>query len=538
MIFEDEVIERSARLSCLYPHRDKLGNPGLDRITLFVTHKCNLFCKYCNGPHMNKGIEPKLRKEMLASDLTFEQYSKMLADWIKHGATHIHFTGGEATLNKELPYFIKLASENSILTTLTTNGTADFSTYKNLVNYGLHEIRISIDSTVEKEFDTIVKKKGACKTIKDNIRKLTRLRDQEDRDLFVILNTCIGSFNIENIKKSLKALHELRPDDIKFLVVAEEHDYINSKASRKTVDNLLKSVNDLGKEYPLLRKKIRALFRKDNMGLKDRTSKHLLEHCFIPWTERTLDSRGIYPCSIYLRYTGKPLTNAVSGFAQQQKAIDDFVENHNCKEDSICIDNCTNCCKQFNLSVNRRLRARSHMIKAQKEAKVIAERIKEDELNKVIKTYKEIFNTNTDNLNPFIIIKPEGIEHEEEIKQYLKEQRVKILKETTIENWAQFSLFMYSDKISKKKLKFRLAKNKAYEKIDISNKAMYLMLEKSVPEAKLFRIKQEFRDWFYGKKRILKYEDEEKILDMNCVHSPDLKDLPYQNKVVRYFLGI
>ena len=53
LIFQKDLTERTIRLSSLFPLRDKLGNVGLDRITLFVTERCNLLCEYCNGPHMD-----------------------------------------------------------------------------------------------------------------------------------------------------------------------------------------------------------------------------------------------------------------------------------------------------------------------------------------------------------------------------------------------------------------------------------------------------------------------------------------------------
>ncbi len=116
LIFEDLLQERAKRVAGVYMQADPKAaffdfkrtpffrqnqteplDLELDRVTLFVTHKCNLLCRYCNGPHMNKTISPDQRREMLNAEISIEQYEKLLEEWAAHGLKHIHFTGGEPT---------------------------------------------------------------------------------------------------------------------------------------------------------------------------------------------------------------------------------------------------------------------------------------------------------------------------------------------------------------------------------------------------------------------------------------------------------
>ncbi|MBA7675095.1 GTP 3',8-cyclase [subsurface metagenome] len=405
LLFDDILLERAARISrlcCRYDIRET--EFALDRITLFVTHRCNLFCRYCNGPHMNKAIDPALRREMLKADITLGLYKKLLKDWSEYRVKYIHFTGGEATLNKNLPEFIRLARESSILCSLTTNGTAGIKLYRKLIDSGLTEIRISIDSMDEAEYDRLVRKKGAHKKVIQNIKDIIAMRDREKKDIFIVLNICVGTFNVSNIKSNLKYFFDLDPDDIKLLVIGEQSKKIYPRASRKIVDELLCYSHDLKPGYKLLDNKIHTLFRRHARGLKDPASRYEMQHCFIPLTERTLDARGYYPCSIYLRYYGDRILDINSTFQEQKNEIIDFIDNHDCLHDPICKNFCTNCCKKYSLIVNREISNYILRREACTSRIVKVESITPNEISKVISNFNKISRKKGMDFHPFIRI--------------------------------------------------------------------------------------------------------------------------------------
>lgn len=535
LIFDEILSQRAERITKLYSENPKAGSYGLDRVTLFVTHKCNLKCVYCNGPHMDKAMDPEKRKEMLSSDISLEQYKRLLEDWSGNGLKSIHFTGGEATLHSQLPDFVRLAAEKSISSTLTTNGTAGPELYRALVNNGLSEIRVSIDSANDEEFDQIVRVKNASKRVKQSISSLVDLRDKEGKNIFIILNACVGTFNVDRIRSTLESLIGLQPDDIKFLIIAEQGDEVHSRASRRTVEELLAYAKNQRPDYELLDKKIRALFRKNTFGLTEHTSQYIIKHCFIPLAERTLDSRGIYPCSIYLRYKGAKLADANASFEEQQGAINDFVESHDCRKDEICRYNCTNCCKQLNLAVNSRMRFQSTLKNVLEKGAFQINEISETEISEVLAKHEKIAGLDADDF-PFMVIKPYGLAHQDEIKEYLQSQGVKILESKTIESWRDFSLFLYFKKPTPEDVEKRLARNKAYAEFEKGNTAIYLLLEKGIPEKKLARIKSELREWYGEDMGFFSHKEKEHLLKSNCIHSPNYDNLAWENRVVKFFL--
>ena len=536
LLFDDILLERAVRISRLCcRHNIRETEFALDRITLFVTHKCNLFCKYCNGPHMNKSIYPAIRKEMLRADITLNQFKKLLKDWAEYNVKYIHFTGGEATLNKNLPGFFKLAVKKSIMCSLTTNGLADIKLYRKLINNGLTEIRISVDSMFEAKYDRLVKKKGAHRKVIQNIKDIVRMRNMEKKNIFIVLNICVGSFNVSNIKSNLKYFFNLDPDDIKLLVIGEQSKKIFPKASRKIVDELLCYSHRFKPDYKLLENKIHTLFRKHARGLKDPSAKYEMHHCYIPLTERTLDARGYYPCSIYLRYYGKQILGINSTFREQQNEIIDFVNKHDCLHDPICKNFCTNCCKKYNIMVNNEIS--NYILKKESCTSRITEtdRITNKDVNEAVINFNRISKIKSMDFQPFIIIKPMGLKYKNQIKNYLKNQKIVIEKEKLINDWQGFSLYLYLGKNNKKYVIRHIARNRAHRKLNTRNSCLFIRLKKGIPEKKLFRIKQDIRNWQKEKLRFFSYKGDVYPFRLNNIHIPYYADLPRENKVAHHF---
>ena len=183
--------ERASRIVTQYPALGRIDvrELALSRATVFVTHRCNFACRYCNGPHINDSIPRETRKDFLSRRFTRESFQHLLDDWEKHKLRQPgNFTGGEATLAPDLPWFMEQAAERKMLVSLTTNGSSPPALYRRLVESGMTEVRISIDSHDAAEFDKIVGVNGAFRRVENTIRELVRLRDEEQRSIFIILN--------------------------------------------------------------------------------------------------------------------------------------------------------------------------------------------------------------------------------------------------------------------------------------------------------------------------------------------------------------
>ncbi len=529
LLFDDVIEERTLRvvnLAVCYKEGDLPAE--LDRVTILVTHRCNYQCRYCNGPHItSNNLLQKRKRKMLGKDLSFKEFKLMIKDWKKHRLKHIHFTGGEPTLNKNLPKMIRLATKCNILSSLTTNGSANISFYRKLVDNGLTEIRISIEASNSKDYDKIVGVEGYFDTVIRNISEITRIRDREKKDVFLVLNACVGTINLKKIKEILKFLISLNPDDIKFLVIAMEKKKIVKQRSKKVI----KELEELLRPFPrnrfvLLRDKIDKLFDSDAIGLKDCKTKKVMKHCYIPLTERTIDPIYYYPCSIYIRGYGRPVGKISEPFEEQQKKIMKFIQNHDCRKDRICSRICTNCCKAFNVITNEKIN-RIKRIKVNKK-------ISEKEISETDRKIRSLLSQRKNiTQNPFIIIKPCGMNIKDKIMVFLKSKNIKIKYRKTLDNWHELANALYCYPLTKKEIIFTLETGKAFKKLE-GNKVEVLYLQK-ISLDKLEKIKYELRSLFPNKRRLLIIGDKKRIIRSTVLHSPNKEDLKRELRILGNF---
>ena len=105
-----------------------------------VTDRCNLRCKYC----MPNGIECVEHKDILS----FEEIRQIAVCGARLGITKIRLTGGEPLARKGCPELIRMLKEIPGIEkiAMTTNGTLVRAILPELVEAGLDEINISLDT--------------------------------------------------------------------------------------------------------------------------------------------------------------------------------------------------------------------------------------------------------------------------------------------------------------------------------------------------------------------------------------------------------
>lgn len=114
-------------------HIEERARPDYFHIlTLPVTYRCNLNCKFCYIPHKKK-------------DIPVEELKKQIEGF---RGENIALSGGEPTLREELPELIRSVREAGKGAVLNTNGIklADKSYLKSLVGAGLQWVFFSLDS--------------------------------------------------------------------------------------------------------------------------------------------------------------------------------------------------------------------------------------------------------------------------------------------------------------------------------------------------------------------------------------------------------
>ena len=123
-----------------------------------ITYRCNAKCQFCYAG-CNCTTNPVGNDKEMSLDEV-----KQVLDKIRGQAQvpSISFTGGEATLRKDLPDMIRHARSLGMRVNLITNGTASTQrVVDKLVDAGLHSVQVSIEGTNADIHDEITQIRGA-----------------------------------------------------------------------------------------------------------------------------------------------------------------------------------------------------------------------------------------------------------------------------------------------------------------------------------------------------------------------------------------
>lgn len=524
----DERVERTAHFSNWRTH----SPDTLDRITVFVTHRCNLQCGYCNGPHLTWRIGDGARKRtMLRHDLTVLEFQRLLHEAQTHAAIrHIHFTGGEATAHPDLAAFIATATAAGVLSSITTNGTADPEVYRALIDAGLTEIRISIDSDTAETFDRVVRIPGSFERVLTSIREIVRLRDGAGKDIFLVLNACVGAMNLDTIERILAFLMALNPDDIKLLVIAEEKGFVLDHENQALVERLRAMLaHEPPERYPLLRTKIERLFDPHATGLADEETQSVMKHCFIPLTERTIDGSHYYPCSIYLRHYGQPLGELSDPFEVQQQKIRDFVRSHDCRADPICVTNCTNCCKVFNVRANL-----ASVVDAS-EILEVEEAVSDDAVAAMRERLEMLTYTTPHDERPFMIIKPYGEAHRNVILTMIRQAGFTVSSSRRIEEWTDCARHLYTWPLTDERIRHAIQVDRAFRLVEQGSAELLRFLGYPSVDA-LEQLKVNIRSRVQTVRYRISVGGKRWWIRVTAAHTPNPQDVVRENAILASLL--
>ncbi|MEI9901300.1 MAG: pyrroloquinoline quinone biosynthesis protein PqqE [Hyphomicrobium sp.] len=101
-----------------------------------LTHRCPLQCPYCSNP---------LDLEKVNTELTTEQWQKVMRQAAQLGILQVHLSGGEPTARRDLEEIIKTASEVGLYTNLITAAVLlKRDRLEKLKEAGLDHVQISI----------------------------------------------------------------------------------------------------------------------------------------------------------------------------------------------------------------------------------------------------------------------------------------------------------------------------------------------------------------------------------------------------------
>jgi len=303
-------------LSDYRAHQASVASP-LWRCELLVTDKCNFKCPYC------RGMRPDLK-----GVLSLEQAKHVVDLWSNEGLKNIRFSGGEPTVWEpllQLVDYTKTKGVNRIA--VSTNGSANLSLYKDLLNAGVNDFSISLDACCS-AFGEIMNGgiSGAWETSVKNIEKLSTLT-------YVTVGMVFTESNMDDAINSILFAHNLGVSDIRIISSAQYNTAI------KDVAILSEEVLNA---HPILKYRVTNFKNGRNVrGIKKSDS----HKCSLVLDDMAIAQNYHFPCIIYLREIGNPIGKIDGDIRNDRNTWSSLHDTH---KDPICQKNCLDVCIDYN----------------------------------------------------------------------------------------------------------------------------------------------------------------------------------------------
>jgi len=299
----------------------------LERCTLIVTEKCNLRCVYCNkhsGDHM-----------------PLEQALRVIDAWAGHGLSTVMISGGEPTVYPDLPAVVSAFRRRGLASIiLATNGTDRPDSYRRLMELGVTELSVSLDSGDRSRAATI---HGTDIGVWDRVVETIRALSREAR---VVVGLILNEHNQDTIVDDLAFIDSLGPSDIKLTPSSHYSDLSRiADIARRIPAQLIERYTFLG--YRMRRvlagRPLKTLRRGDS------------RHCWLSMDDMAIAGRQHYPCYIYLRESGAPIGQVCDdmGAVREQRLA--WIQSHDTHADPICSSHCVDFYIDYNNRIDRRL---------------------------------------------------------------------------------------------------------------------------------------------------------------------------------------
>jgi molybdenum cofactor biosynthesis enzyme MoaA len=254
---------------------------------------------------------------------------KVLLDWTKEGLQNVRFSGGEPTLYnglEELVAFCKIQHVKRIA--VSTNGSADLSKYLTLLEAGVNDFSISLDSGCCSIGDVMAGGiQGSWKKVTNNIRELSKLT-------YVTVGMVFTEQNVDQAVDSILFADSLGVADIRI---------ISSSQYNEVIHNLWKLPEDVINRHPILKYRIHNY-------VNERPIRGILHdscnRCKLALDDMAIAGNYHFPCIIYMRQGGDPIGRWDDHNVREQRK--EWSLNHDTSKDPICSSNCLDVCVDFN----------------------------------------------------------------------------------------------------------------------------------------------------------------------------------------------
>lgn len=296
-------------------------NSPLQRCELVLTDRCNFKCTYCRGM-INKNAQGEVS---LLHAFSIVKY------WTDQKLKNVRFTGGEPTLYAGLKILVEMCKFGGVEhIAISTNGSASQKTYQELIDAGVNDFSVSLDS-------------GCC-TIGDKMAGVDKKWPQVVENIkfiasksYITAGMVFTEDNIETCVDDVLFADSLGVTDIRVIPSAQYNKALS------LLKNLPKQILS---KYPILRYRINNI--KNNRHIRGLSEKDC-GRCWLAMDDMACAKHFHFPCIIHLREGGDPIGEIGSNMRKEREQ---WLLRHNSLEDPICRKNCLDVCVDYNNRVN------------------------------------------------------------------------------------------------------------------------------------------------------------------------------------------
>lgn len=303
----------------LSDHRAKTAwvDTPLSRCELILTSRCNLNCTYCRG-----------LRDCDKGDMPVNKAVDVLHHWCREGLRNVRFSGGEPTLYGGLPYLVDVCRRGGVeRIAVSTNGTAPLNVYQELIDAGVNDFSISLDSGC---CSTSTKMSGGVNTV---LGKASEAIGWLSKRAYVTTGIVFTEDNISEAESVVRYAHDLGVADIRVIPSAQYNQALNALTGLES---------EILAAHPILRYRVENISRGNFVRGICSDDYH---KCPLALDDMAIAGDSHYPCIIYMREMGAAIGKVSKNMRAERL---EWFKRHDTHKDPICRRNCLDVCVDYN----------------------------------------------------------------------------------------------------------------------------------------------------------------------------------------------
>ena len=295
----------------------------MKRCEMIITEYCNFNCPYC------RGLDSEIYGNRKIKQLSKDEIKRNIDLWCENEPLeNIRFSGGEPTLHKNIVEIVAYAKTKGIKRiAISTNGSNKIELYEDLIKAGCNDFSISLDANCSSDGNMMTGYiKGSWNIVVKNIELISKLT-------YVTVGVVLTPENIEKTIDIIEFAHNLGVADIRIISAAQWN---------KPIPKLNEVKTEIRKAHSILDYRIKHFAEGRNVRGINKTDAN---KCALVLDDSVIAGDYHFPCVIYMREQGKPIGKISKNMRQERKI---WFDNHNCKKDDICRNNCLDVCIDYN----------------------------------------------------------------------------------------------------------------------------------------------------------------------------------------------